>query len=242
MGREARGLWNGWLARNLILLNVVLRCACSTCFFASWLSSLFGPAAVDAVRRSAGALCGLPATPRPPGHPYRQDAAAAGPPLHAYSLVCHVVPNEPAFCLPTHLARHQQVGTWTTFLFCHHPLARTTPPCRFSHTASLGLPPLPSFCGASARSPRWPALLVLPHQAIELQCFAVRGIGKDHAKFSPVATASYRLMPHIEITKPVTGPAAQALVKSCLLGVFDIEDGLPQVSPAPPPSPFPPFP
>ena len=42
-----------------------------------------------------------------------------------------------------------------------------------------------------------------PSQAIELDLHAVKGIGKDHAKFSPVATASYRLLPHIIITDPI---------------------------------------
>ncbi|KAI9507811.1 DNA-directed RNA polymerase [Russula earlei] len=36
-----------------------------------------------------------------------------------------------------------------------------------------------------------------PGQAIEMEMHAVKGLGKDHAKFSPVATASYRLLPHI---------------------------------------------
>ncbi|KAJ4459558.1 putative DNA-directed RNA polymerases I and III subunit RPAC1 [Paratrimastix pyriformis] len=64
-----------------------------------------------------------------------------------------------------------------------------------------------------------------PPQAMELQCFAIRGIGKDHAKFSPVATASYRLMPRVRLAKPVEGPAAESLKEACPLGVFDIEDG-----------------
>lgn len=34
-----------------------------------------------------------------------------------------------------------------------------------------------------------------PGQRISLSCYAHRGVGKDHAKFSPVATASYRLLP-----------------------------------------------
>jgi DNA-directed RNA polymerase I and III subunit RPAC1 len=36
---------------------------------------------------------------------------------------------------------------------------------------------------------------------MELHC--VKGIGKDHAKFSPVSTASYRLLPHIDIPDPL---------------------------------------
>jgi len=36
-----------------------------------------------------------------------------------------------------------------------------------------------------------------PGQAMEMEMHAVKGVGRDHAKFSPVATASYRLLPHI---------------------------------------------
>ena len=37
----------------------------------------------------------------------------------------------------------------------------------------------------------------------ELRC--EKGKGKVHAKWSPVATAYYRLMPHIEILDKITG-------------------------------------
>ncbi len=36
-------------------------------------------------------------------------------------------------------------------------------------------------------------------QEIELLCYAVRGFGKIHAKWSPVCTATYRLKPDIII-------------------------------------------
>lgn len=42
-----------------------------------------------------------------------------------------------------------------------------------------------------------------PGQAIKMELHCVKGIGKDHAKFSPVATASYRLLPHIDIPDPL---------------------------------------
>lgn len=47
-----------------------------------------------------------------------------------------------------------------------------------------------------------------PGQEISLRMHCVLGIGSDHAKFSPVATASYRLLPCIEITEPIRGEAA----------------------------------
>jgi len=63
-------------------------------------------------------------------------------------------------------------------------------------------------------------------QCIELEAHAVKGIGKDHAKFSPVATASYRLLPRIKLSteKPFESDEADALVAKCPLNVFDIED------------------
>jgi len=63
-------------------------------------------------------------------------------------------------------------------------------------------------------------------QCIELEAHAVKGIGKDHAKFSPVSTASYRLLPKITLSaeKPFEGDEADALVAKCPLNVFDIED------------------
>lgn len=34
-----------------------------------------------------------------------------------------------------------------------------------------------------------------PGQRIEFEAHCRKGVGKDHTKFSPVATASYRLLP-----------------------------------------------
>jgi DNA-directed RNA polymerase I and III subunit RPAC1 len=59
-----------------------------------------------------------------------------------------------------------------------------------------------------------------PGQTIELEAHARKGIGKDHAKFSPVATASYRLMPQIEIVKPIYDDLADELVNWFEPGVF----------------------
>lgn len=61
-------------------------------------------------------------------------------------------------------------------------------------------------------------------QRIALEAHARKGIGKDHTKFSPVATASYRLLPDIRFPQPVTGDRAQQLVDMCPMKVFDIED------------------
>jgi DNA-directed RNA polymerase I and III subunit RPAC1 len=61
-----------------------------------------------------------------------------------------------------------------------------------------------------------------PGQVIELEAHARKGVGKDHAKFSPVATASYRLMPHIEILKPIYDELAEELVNWYEPGVFTL--------------------
>ena len=62
-----------------------------------------------------------------------------------------------------------------------------------------------------------------PGQAVELEMHCVKGVGADHAKFSPVATATYRLHPTIDILRPIFGEDAR-LFKSCFApGVIGIE-------------------
>lgn len=48
--------------------------------------------------------------------------------------------------------------------------------------------------------------------------------GKDHAKFSPVATASYRLLPDITLLEPVEGEAAAELSRCFSPGVIEVQD------------------
>lgn len=50
-----------------------------------------------------------------------------------------------------------------------------------------------------------------PGQAIELEAHARKSIGKDHAKYSPVCTASYRLMPRLELLQEVYDELADEL-------------------------------
>jgi DNA-directed RNA polymerases I and III subunit RPAC1 len=61
-----------------------------------------------------------------------------------------------------------------------------------------------------------------PGQAIELEAHGRRGIGKDHAKYSPVATASYRLYTDIELLEPVYDEVAEELVHVYEPGVFEL--------------------
>ncbi len=64
-----------------------------------------------------------------------------------------------------------------------------------------------------------------PGQEIECELYCLKGTGKIHAKWSPVCTASYRLMPDISIRIPQKDLDASKLVELCPKNVFDIEDG-----------------
>jgi DNA-directed RNA polymerase I and III subunit RPAC1 len=71
-----------------------------------------------------------------------------------------------------------------------------------------------------------PDILVVkmrPGQKIQLTMHAVKGIGQDHAKFSPVATASYRLMPTIDILKPIVGADAKKFARCFPRGVIKLK-------------------
>lgn len=63
-----------------------------------------------------------------------------------------------------------------------------------------------------------------PGQEIELEVHAVKGIGRTHAKWSPVATAWYRMLPEVVLLEDVEGEIADELKKKCPVNVFDIED------------------
>ncbi|GBG91118.1 hypothetical protein CBR_g51921 [Chara braunii] len=63
-----------------------------------------------------------------------------------------------------------------------------------------------------------------PGQEIELEAHAVKGMGKTHAKWSPVATATYRMLPEVVLKEEIKGEMAEELVKKCPAKVFDIED------------------
>lgn len=63
-----------------------------------------------------------------------------------------------------------------------------------------------------------------PGQSIAFEAHCRKSIGQDHAKFSPVSTASYRLMPSIHLSENILKEEAQNLVDLCPMKVFDIED------------------
>jgi DNA-directed RNA polymerase I and III subunit RPAC1 len=83
------------------------------------------------------------------------------------------------------------------------------------------------FTGDDVIRPVNPDILIAklrPGQTIHLQCHCIKGIGADHAKFSPVATASYRLLPSINIKEPILGADAKKFARCFPRGVIALED------------------
>lgn len=62
-----------------------------------------------------------------------------------------------------------------------------------------------------------------PGHELDLKLVAVKGFGKDHAKFSPVATAFYRLLPEIQLNREVSGEDAKLLQKCFSPDVIGID-------------------
>ncbi|KAG6016476.1 hypothetical protein E4U54_001400 [Claviceps lovelessii] len=82
------------------------------------------------------------------------------------------------------------------------------------------------FSGEDAIAPVNPDILIAklrPRQTINLSMHMHKGIGADHSKFSPVATASYRLMPTIKILKPILGADAVKFANCFPRGVIVLE-------------------
>lgn len=63
-----------------------------------------------------------------------------------------------------------------------------------------------------------------PGQEIHVQCHCIKGIGADHTKFSPVATATYRLLPSIHIKEPILGADAKKFARCFPRGVIKLVD------------------
>ena len=83
------------------------------------------------------------------------------------------------------------------------------------------------FAGENRIRPTNPDILIAklrPGQKIQIRCHCVKGIGADHAKFSPVATASYRLLPSIEIKEPILGNDAKKFRRCFPRGVIELEE------------------
>lgn len=87
------------------------------------------------------------------------------------------------------------------------------------------------FSGENTIRPVNPDILIAklrPGQVIKLTCYCHKGIGADHAKFSPVATASYRLLPQITITQPILGAEAKKFARCFPKGVIGYEPSDPE--------------
>ena len=62
-----------------------------------------------------------------------------------------------------------------------------------------------------------------PGQEIDIEMDAHLGKGSDHAKFSPVGTATYRLLPKIDILKPILNDDARKFQACFPKGVIDVK-------------------
>lgn len=62
-----------------------------------------------------------------------------------------------------------------------------------------------------------------PGHELDLKLVAVKGVGRDHAKFSPVATAFYRLLPEVELRREIAGDDAKLLQTCFSPGVIGID-------------------
>lgn len=62
-----------------------------------------------------------------------------------------------------------------------------------------------------------------PGQDVDIELHCVKGFGKDHAKWSPVSCATYRLMPVIDIIDPITGDDAHKFANCFPSGVIKIQ-------------------
>lgn len=63
-----------------------------------------------------------------------------------------------------------------------------------------------------------------PGQELDVVIHCMKGVGCDHAKFSPVATASYRLLPKITLLQPISGDRAEQLAKCFTRGVIKLTE------------------
>lgn len=71
-----------------------------------------------------------------------------------------------------------------------------------------------------------------PGQEVNMEMHAIKSLGKDHAKFCPVATASYRLLPLIVLNpkEPVPAYLAEKFQKCFSPGVIRVDPRTKQVS------------
>ncbi|MHA1304535.1 MAG: DNA-directed RNA polymerase subunit D [Candidatus Heimdallarchaeaceae archaeon] len=69
-----------------------------------------------------------------------------------------------------------------------------------------------------------PIVKLGPNQALELECMAQLGTGKEHAKWQPVSAMGYQFYPIIEVDQSkIKDP--KAIVNACYRAVFEEEGG-----------------
>lgn len=68
-------------------------------------------------------------------------------------------------------------------------------------------------------------LRLAANQEVDMELHAIEGTGREHAKWSPVAAAAYRLLPQITLLQPITGPDATKFAKCFTAGVVAVEGG-----------------
>ncbi|EIM22847.1 RNA polymeras-like protein I subunit hRPA39, partial [Wallemia mellicola CBS 633.66] len=73
----------------------------------------------------------------------------------------------------------------------------------------------------------YPEILITklrPGQSIDLELHCVKGLGQDHAKFSPAATASYRLLPTVKLHQPIKSEHAELFASCFSEGVVEVRE------------------
>jgi DNA-directed RNA polymerase I and III subunit RPAC1 len=65
---------------------------------------------------------------------------------------------------------------------------------------------------------------MLRGQRLDIRMEAVKGLGHDHAKWSPVATAYYKMVPRVRLKGELKGELAETIRGACAVHVFDIEE------------------
>ncbi|KAL3193310.1 hypothetical protein MRX96_046822 [Rhipicephalus microplus] len=112
---------------------------------------------------------------------------------------------------------------------CHHS-RRTLQGSPCVHESTSTGSPLGSQAEIFATKPPRPVhddiilAKLRPGQEIDLKLHCVKGTGQVHAKFSPVATASYRLLPEIRLLRPVRDEQAERLQGCFSKGVIELDE------------------
>lgn len=82
------------------------------------------------------------------------------------------------------------------------------------------------FAGTEGIKALYPDILIAkmrPGQVLEIEMDAILGVGSDHTKYSPVAPASYRLLPTIDILRPIIGADAEKFSRCFPPGVIELK-------------------